>query len=105
MLIKNSVMLLIPIYGFPKFRGFGPRGICPMGILSLNIFVIRNIGGILSCLFLLLGDFILGDSVLWNFVQKCFCPRGICPRGFYPRRLCPLGFCPRVFLSLTIIES
>ena len=45
---KNGVMLRIPIYGFPKFRGFGPRGICPMGILSLNIFVIRNIGGILS---------------------------------------------------------
>ena len=75
MTIKNGVMLQIPIYGFPKFRGFGPRGICPMGILSLNIFVIRNIGGILSYLFLVLGDFVLGDfilrdSVLWDFVQK-----------------------------------
>ena len=48
--------------------------------MALNIFVICNIEeilsqGILSYLFLVLGDFVLGDfilrdSVLWDFVQK-----------------------------------
>ena len=36
--------------------------------MSLNIFVIRNIGGILSYLFLVLGDFVLGDFILGNSV-------------------------------------
>ena len=82
MLIKNSVMLLIPIYGFPKFRGFGPRGICPMGILSLNIF----------CDLQHLEDFVL-FFYFREFHPKGFFPVGFCPTGFYPRRLCPLEFC------------
>ena len=63
------------------FRKFCPRGLNPVAILSHNIFRDCYSYGILSCLVLILGDFVLGDFILGDFVQKLFCPRGLCPRG------------------------